>query len=142
MKLPQRVHYGLVFLLQLHFSHPDFVPVKELAEAESMPHKFLEAIATDLKNEGLVEVKRGVRGGCRLARPLKGVTLMDVIRCLAPEWEGQVGPAVNASQGSKTECVSLFLGNAAGKVVKHFEEVRLSGLLALYNEDRSLLYYI
>ncbi len=142
MRLPQRVHYGLVFLLQLHFNYPDLKTVKEVARAEDMPQKFLEGIAADLKNEGLVEVKRGAHGGYRLARPLKEKTLMEVVRALAPEWERPTIKTDKQGEKSKTQCVELFLDSTSAKVVRQLENVNLGKLVDLYNEERNLMYYI
>ncbi len=142
MKLPQRVHYGLVFLMQLHFRQPEFMPVKEVAQKESLPQKFLEGIAVDLRNGGFVNVKRGARGGYRLARVLKEVSLMEVIRCLAPEWEKQLSESEIQSKRTKIQCVELFLDQTAAAVVDLLEKVTLEGLLTLYAKERSLMYYI
>jgi Rrf2 family protein len=142
MKLPQRIHYGLVLLLQLHFNHPNFKTVKEVAQTEAMPQKFLEGIAADLKNDGLVEVKRGAHGGYRLVRPLKERTLMEVVRALAPEWERSMIKTDKQGEKSKTQCVEMFLDTTSAKVVRQLENVYLGKLVDLYNEERNLMYYI
>ncbi len=142
MKLPQRVHYGLIFLMQLHFGQPEFMPVKEVARRESLPHKFLEGIAADLRNEGFVEVKRGARGGYRLSAILKDVNLMEVIRCLAPDWERQFSESQIKSKRTKAQCVELFIDKTAAKVVDLLERVTLEELLRIYAEEQSLMYYI
>ncbi|WP_234408705.1 RrF2 family transcriptional regulator [Marinilabilia salmonicolor] len=82
MKFPKRVHYGLVFLLQLHYAWPGHRSVKELAESDNLPPKFLEGIAVDFRKSAIVKVKRGAQGGYRLARPLKEISLLEVFRCL------------------------------------------------------------
>ncbi|SDS06600.1 Rrf2 family protein [Paraoerskovia marina] len=58
------------------------VTAAELASAQSIPHKFLEGILTDLRRDGLVLSQRGAGGGYRLARPASEVTLADVIRAV------------------------------------------------------------
>lgn len=52
----------------------------ELAEAADVPRKFLEAILTQLRDQGLVESRRGPAGGHRLLSPAEEVTVADIIR--------------------------------------------------------------
>jgi Rrf2 family protein len=54
----------------------------ELAEAANVPRKFLEAILTELRDEGLVESRRGPAGGHRLVSLPSEVTAADVIRAI------------------------------------------------------------
>lgn len=53
-----------------------------LADAQGLPHKFLEAILADLRRAGLVRSQRGAEGGYRLARPADEVRVGDVIRAV------------------------------------------------------------
>ncbi len=54
----------------------------DLAEAAEVPRKFLEAILTELREEGLVESRRGPAGGHRLISQPSEVTAADVIRAI------------------------------------------------------------
>ncbi len=141
MKFSRRVHYGLVFLLQLHYVWPGHKAVKELADSGGLPRKFLESIASDFRKGGFVEVRRGSQGGYRLARPLKEITLLNVLRCLDPEWERQTtgtGPELPAKQ----ETVQRFLMQTSQSVDRVFDEITLEALPAMNTEDDHLMYYI
>ncbi len=54
----------------------------DLAEAAGVPRKFLEAILTQLRDQGLVESRRGPAGGHRLVAQPAQVTAADVIRAI------------------------------------------------------------
>jgi len=54
----------------------------DLAEAAEVPRKFLEAILTQLREQGLVESRRGPAGGHRLRANPDQVTAADVIRAI------------------------------------------------------------
>jgi Rrf2 family protein len=54
----------------------------DLAEAADVPRKFLEAILTQLRDQGLVESRRGPAGGHRLVAQAEQVTAADVIRAI------------------------------------------------------------
>ncbi len=54
----------------------------EIAAAETIPKKFLEAILVELREHGLVESRRGRHGGHRLARPPAKIAAGDLIRAI------------------------------------------------------------
>ncbi|MFW5889842.1 MAG: RrF2 family transcriptional regulator [Marinilabiliaceae bacterium] len=141
MKFSRRVHYGLVFLLQLHYIWPGHKAVKELADAGGLPRKFLESIASDFRKGGFVEVRRGSQGGYLLARPLKEITLLNVLRCLDPEWERQT-TETGSGKPAKQETVQRFLTETSQSVDRVFDEITLDALPAMSTEDDNLMYYI
>src|SRR4029077_16557672 len=51
-----------------------------IAQAQSIPIKFLENIMVDLRNAGLVRSQRGAEGGYWLARPAGEITLAGGVR--------------------------------------------------------------
>src|SRR6201982_3396887 len=55
---------------------------EQLAQAQSIPGKFLETILTQLRRSGLVRSQRGPDGGFWLARPANEISLADIIRAL------------------------------------------------------------
>lgn len=58
--------------------HP--VSAREVAEAESIPHKFLEAILRDLTTAGILRSVRGKGGGYRLAKAPDQIHLGQIMR--------------------------------------------------------------
>ena len=58
------------------------VSVDTLASKQTLPRKFLEAIAADLKTAGLVQSTRGARGGYTLTREPRDISLGDVFRAV------------------------------------------------------------
>jgi Rrf2 family protein len=53
-----------------------------LAEAQSIPLKFLENILIELRHSGLVRSQRGPDGGYWLAKPADEIAIADVIRAV------------------------------------------------------------
>ena len=72
--------------------------VRDIAERQSIPPRFLEQIFQDLKRAGIVGSKRGPQGGYSLSHPAESITLGDVVRALE-------GPIVlgDRTQGSKRQ---------------------------------------
>jgi Rrf2 family transcriptional regulator, iron-sulfur cluster assembly transcription factor len=96
MKLSNKGRYGVQALFDIAF-HAEGRPtqIREIAERELIPARFLEQIFQDLKRAGILGSKRGPRGGYHLARPANEISLGDVIRALegpvavlAPEQDG------------------------------------------------------
>ena len=56
--------------------------VVELAEAQGIPPRFLQAILLRLRQRGLLLSHRGADGGYRLARPPEEITVADVLRAV------------------------------------------------------------
>jgi Rrf2 family protein len=55
---------------------------EDVAEAQQIPTKYLEAILGDLRAAGLLRSQRGSRGGYRLALPADQIAVADVIRAV------------------------------------------------------------
>ncbi|MFD6920744.1 RrF2 family transcriptional regulator [Streptomyces sp. NPDC059944] len=81
MRISARADYAIRAALQLTAS-PDGGPLKAeaIADAQDIPHKFLEGILNDMRRGGLVLSQRGGNGGYRLARPAESISIADVIR--------------------------------------------------------------
>lgn len=80
------------------------VQVAEIAEAQNIPKKFLEAILLDLKHNGIVGSKMGRGGGYYLRREPSEVNLADIHRI----FDGAIGllPCVTYQYYEKCEeCV-------------------------------------
>ncbi|WP_328371194.1 Rrf2 family transcriptional regulator [Streptomyces sp. NBC_00445] len=78
MRISARADYAIRAALQLAAS-PDDGPLKAeaIADAQDIPHKFLESILNDMRRGGLVLSQRG---GYRLAKPAESISIADVIR--------------------------------------------------------------
>ncbi|MFF2364749.1 RrF2 family transcriptional regulator [Streptomyces sp. NPDC058122] len=83
MRISARADYAVRAALQLAASR-DEGPLKAeaIAEAQDIPHKFLEGILNDMRRGGLVLSQRGGNGGYRLARAAGAITIADVIRAV------------------------------------------------------------
>ena len=82
MRLSARSDYALRAVIELAAAGPGHVTADQLARAQAIPGKFLEAILTQLRRAGLVRSQRGPEGGFWLARPAGAISLADVIRAI------------------------------------------------------------
>ena len=83
MKLSNKGRYGVKAIFDIAFhNHGKATQIKEIAERQAIPPRFLEQIFQDLKRAGLVTSKRGPRGGYQLALEPSSIRLGDIIRAL------------------------------------------------------------
>ena len=101
MRLSRRSKYAFLALFDLA-GRPGNVPVplKELAERNQIPPRFLEQIFRTLRNAGIVHSQLGARGGYTLGRPAGEITLGAVIRIL----DGTLAPVSCVSQIAYERC--------------------------------------
>ena len=66
-------------MLTQKYASKEPVLIAEIAEKESIPKKFLEAILLELKNKGFLQSKKGKGGGYLLARSPDQISFGEVI---------------------------------------------------------------
>ncbi|HYB23875.1 MAG TPA: Rrf2 family transcriptional regulator [Solirubrobacteraceae bacterium] len=64
------------------------VPLAEIAAHDGLPLAYLEHLVARLRKAGLVDSRRGSRGGYMLARDAREITMADVVAAL----EGAIAP--------------------------------------------------
>jgi Rrf2 family protein len=101
MKLSVRGEYALRALLVLGLNYDQaVVRIRTISEQQNIPKRFLEQILNDLKSAGVVQSKRGVAGGYRLARRPEEITLATAVRHL----EGALAPVSCVSEWFYEKC--------------------------------------
>ena len=100
MKLSTKGQYSLKAMVDLaiHYSD-DVVTISQIAGRQGMSESYLEQLFPKLRRAGLVESVRGAGGGYRLAKPLGGVSVGDILRAA----EGDLIP-VECALTSDKEC--------------------------------------
>jgi Rrf2 family protein len=77
-----KADYAVRAAIQLASSSQFPVTSESIASEQQIPAKFLEAILSQLRQEGLVKSRRGAHGGYWLSRPASEITVADVIRAV------------------------------------------------------------
>lgn len=126
MRISRKGLYGLEAMINLakHYREGP-TKIHEVADAEVIPEKFLEAILAELKRARLVESLRGANGGYRLRRPPSGIFLGEIIRTI----DGPLAPLGDAEtlrrlvkrdkKHSGLYQVLLDVRNAAAGILDH-----------------------
>src|SRR3954468_12115820 len=89
MMFSTKAEYGLRVLVELApRGGTSPVPLTEIAESNGLPLAYLEHLVARLRKAGLVESRRGARGGYLLAPPAAALTMAEVVEAL----EGSIAP--------------------------------------------------
>lgn len=99
--LSKKAKYGLLAVFSLARRYGDGpVLIADLAERESIPKKFLEAILLELKKHGILYSVRGKSGGYLLGRPPRKIFVGEVVRVL----DGPLAPLPCVSVTAYRRC--------------------------------------
>jgi Rrf2 family transcriptional regulator, iron-sulfur cluster assembly transcription factor len=95
VRVTTRTRYAIRALYDLAFHRRgQSALAKEIAARQQIPLGFLEQIMQDLRRAGLVEARRGPRGGYALARAPGEISLADVLRAVRGPLEELLGVEV------------------------------------------------
>jgi len=126
MKVSQKGLYALEAVMLLARRYPEgTVKIRDIAEDEKLPEKFLELILLELKHARIVESVRGAKGGYRLKRPPAKIFLGEIIRTI----DGPLAPFEDAEslrrlvehdkKHSALFRIFLAVRNAASDILDH-----------------------
>ena len=96
MMFSTKAEYGLRVMVELARGvDGEPVPLAEIAARGGLPLAYLEHLVARLRKAGLVDSRRGSRGGYMLARPAGEITAAEIVEAL----EGSIAPIECISQG-------------------------------------------
>ena len=109
----------------------EYIPLKEIAEAEGISQKYLESIMAVLSKAGFVDAVHGKGGGYRLNREPRDYTIGSILKLT----EGSLNVASCTTQGaaacSRSECCqALPMWEKLDRMIDDFfEGITLADLL-------------
>ena len=139
MMFSTRTEYGVRVMVELARHNGDGpVSLTDIASTEELPLAYLEHLVARLRKAGLVESRRGARGGYLLARPARDVSMAEVVEAL----EGSIAPIECISQAADGGLVcsretdadhvcptKLLWTRVQGAIVGTLRDTRLSDLV-------------
>lgn len=120
--ISQKTRYALKALMLLASDEKKGrgpVLISELAKRGRIPQKFLEAILLELKNQGVLQSKKGKGGGYSLGQPAGDIKFGNIIRLM----EGPLALIPCVSQSLHHKCRDCSDDESAGIRIL-FKEVR------------------
>ncbi len=148
MRLSKRGEYGLramIYLANTQLHAPGaMAQIKDIAENENIPAKYLEQLLLALKNAGLLNSRMGIGGGYYLARPPKEINLGQIVRVL----DGPLAPIRCVSQMAYEPCgcpdertcgLRMVMGDVRNAIANILENTTLADVNARVEAARNLL---
>lgn len=135
MKLSTKGRYATRILLcisRLQGDQP--VPKKRISEQEGISTDYIEQIIVPLKNAGLVNSVRGLRGGFRLAKAPADITVYDVLSASEGDIK-LVGCLAEGCSKSDACVVQRVWQGASDKLRDYFSEITLQELQDDYEKN-------
>jgi Rrf2 family protein len=133
VRVTTRTRYAIRALYHLAFHRlGQAAQAKEIAAAQKIPLRFLEQILQDLRRAGLVEARRGPRGGYALARPPAEISMADVLRAVRGPLEELLGVQEGrlGSAAATDDVPSLVWGEVGGRLIDVLEHATLGDFIA------------
>lgn len=109
--------------------------IKDIAICSDVPQPYLAKIVKKLNDHGIIESKRGSKGGIWLARPAKLISLLDV--SIALDGEDFLGRCLLGSEYCSDDraCPThAFWTKNKALIRKELERTKLSDVLDFYTE--------
>jgi Rrf2 family cysteine metabolism transcriptional repressor len=140
MMFSTKAEYGVRVMVELaRRAGGEPIPLAEIAANDGLPLAYLEHLVARLRRAGLVDSRRGSRGGYMLARPSTEITMAEVVEAL----EGSIAPIECISEASDGSIVcsresreddricptKLLWTRVRGSIVRTLQETTLADLV-------------
>lgn len=122
MKISTKGRYALRMLIDLaEHGGEGFVPLKDIAERQSISKKYLEQIIPLFNRTDMLRTNRGAQGGYMLARTPDKYTVGEVLRLT----EGSLAPVTCVEQDPvlcdrSVDCATLPVWRGLNKVINEY----------------------
>ncbi len=138
MRISTRGRYATRVLVNMAINYPDGKPARkqEISKSEAISEDYLEQIFVKLKNSGIVNSKRGMKGGFALAKSAASITVAEVLE--ATEGPIRLVDCATENCPKAVSCVTKRLWDLAGdKLKQYFDGVTIADLAKQAGEVRS-----
>ena len=139
MMFSTKAEYGVRVMIDLARQGGDApVSLAEIADRNQLPLAYLEHLVARLRKAGLVDSRRGARGGYMLSRAAEEITMAEVVAAL----EGSIAPIECISEAADGSIVcsresdpdhvcptKLLWTRVRGSIVQTLQETKLSDLV-------------
>ncbi len=84
MELSNKTEYALLAMIELgaHHAKGDPLQIRQIAQQQQIPDRYLEQLLATLRRAGFVKSQRGAKGGYLLTREPWNIALLDVVSCI------------------------------------------------------------
>ena len=128
LRLSKKLLYAIEAVVDIAY-HSSAEPVRssEISEREAIPRRYLEQVLQHLVHHGILAGQRGPRGGYRLARERRRITVGEIVRIVrALEGAGDAGEPNGSEIGRKV--VRPLWAEAQQEILERFDGLTVEDL--------------
>ncbi len=114
-------------------ARPDPVQARQITKRQGVPQRYLEHIMQALARADILRSIRGPRGGYRLARERRRITIGHIMHAIAAADHDETSIAVTSILGQKT--LKPLCDDIQNMIHDQIGNITIDDLLRDYNED-------
>src|SRR5690349_20064041 len=128
LKLSRKTLLALEAVIDIAFNaRPEPVQAKEITARQGVPQRYLEQVMQQLVRAGVLKGVRGPRGGYRLARERRRITVGQVVRVVQGNDEGDDAMVASESVLGQ-QVMGPFWDQVEQELMKRLDEVTIEDL--------------
>ncbi|MBI1238083.1 MAG: Rrf2 family transcriptional regulator [Alphaproteobacteria bacterium] len=108
-------------------ARPDPVQSKEITQRQGIPQRYLEQVMQNLVHAGILKGVRGPRGGYRLAKERRRITVGDVVRVVSL-LEANAEPQISGSSAIGDRIVKPLVEKFHTQLMHALDDVTIEDL--------------
>ncbi|MBV8977492.1 MAG: Rrf2 family transcriptional regulator [Alphaproteobacteria bacterium] len=129
LKLSRKTLLALEAVIDIAFNgRPEPVQAKEITARQGVPQRYLEQVMQQLVRAGVLRGVRGPRGGYRLAKERRRITVGEVVRVAESLDEDGENPVPHSALG--TQIVTPLIASLQEEVMAKLDAISIEDLCA------------
>lgn len=134
LRPPRKIALAVEAVLDIaHHGGADPVQSRDIAERMGLPRRYLEQMLQQLVRAGILRGIRGPKGGYRLARERRRITVGEIVRVLARAEEEADPPASESELGRRV--MGPFWREIEEEIMKRLDAVTVEDLCRRADEE-------
>ncbi len=128
LKLSRKTLLALEAVIDIAFNaRPEPVQAKEITARQGVPQRYLEQVMQQLVRAGVLKGVRGPRGGYRLAKERRRISVGDVVRVAESVDDGEE-PAAEPRSDMARRIVAPLIQSLSEEVMKRLDAISIEDL--------------
>lgn len=134
LKLSRKTLLALEAVIDIAFNgRPEPVQAKEITARQGVPQRYLEQVMQQLVRAGVLKGVRGPRGGYRLAKERRRITVGEVVR-VAESLEDEETESLTPRSELGTRIVTPLIHSLQDEVMARLDAISIEDLCARARE--------
>ena len=128
LKLSRKTLLALEAVIDIAFNaRPEPVQAKEITARQGVPQRYLEQVMQQLVRAGILKGVRGPRGGYRLAKERRRISVGDIVRA-AESVEDDAAEGATPRSDLGLRIVAPFIQSLQGEVMDRLDAIAIEDL--------------